>query len=1070
LATIHEILLRVAGETQDAETSLNRIARKVVETGTLKAAPEVDLKGATEAFTKLATINAALDELDGKNISAEFRLKIDRARTSLAFIENDLRNVMARITQARRTGSPMNESDLRRAGTLLRQLSGETERVGKMMAEAGGGAGNLNQQFSGMLGAIKQINPILQGLAIVLITALIPAMLALAASLVSAAGGVAVLANAFLASLGPAALLIVAIFQRVAKVIEVLQARKSAMSSQVKKSAQEQLAEAQAAETLRNAHNAVRDAIEARSGAQKRLDEAESQAHRQIVQARGTEVAAVNALRLATQDAFDAMAQSVRDATTALHSYQAAQLGIEQSKLDTKRARLELQKLRADMGLTGKKFDTLFNQLTDVSINPTQLRAAIKSQLAAGTITQDQALQLEQAHLDVRRAVLGEKEATDRLTQSKADLTKARRTEGDFIRNNIRAYAPYVQAVNAARTAERNYRRLLRQGIEQNPQVVAARDALRDANQRVTESQHDLNSTLKLQRLEAEQATGPLAQYHALMKKLTPVEQEFVRTLVGARKGFAAIMQGGTDAFFAGLIISFNTIKPLLAGASGLFTQLGTVWAQNLFLFSKQLVSPQNLVAFRQFGHAAVTLSGILGGRAWRAFFQIMVNLAKVAMPLLIDLANGFASTLEDAASATGDVSKTAPIINTMVESFRVWLHFIGAVFKALGAIVEVAAPFGDEIVGWLTDAVNAFADWAKSAKGKNEIKQFFSDTLPLVKETLTFIGKLGVVFLQALQLVAPVLAGFLHSINDFLSMLSTILGFFDKIVSSPIGQAIRFAIGQFIGFGAIGRIIGGIWKGLKIVGSTLDAVSGTVGRVLGFIVARFRGLFGAVGHAPGVVRSAVGGMIRALTSLPGRIGGIFRSVVGAITNWTAPLRGAARSVAGGILDAFRGIGRRISSFFGGVVGIIKGVLNRVIGVVNFVIRALDKVSVKIPKVSAFGVHIGGGRIGINIPEIPTLAKGGVPTGPLTALIGDANEAVLPLQGAVLKRVAHAIASELTVSLAQLAAASPALAGAGVTHRSATIENLNLITAEGGLPDGRAGVSSIAQEFQRRGI
>jgi phage-related protein len=210
--------------------------------------------------------------------------------------------------------------------------------------------------------------------------------------------------------------------------------------------------------------------------------------------------------------------------------------------------------------------------------------------------------------------------------------------------------------------------------------------------------------------------------------------------------------------------------------------------------------------------------------------------------------------------------------------------------------------------------------------------------------------------------------------------------------------------------------------------------------------------------------------MVRALLSLPGRIGGIFRSVVGAITNWTKPLRSAARTVAGGVLDAFRGIGHRIGSFFTGVVGIIKGVLNRVIGVVNFVIRALDKVSIKIPKVSAFGVHIGGGRIGINIPEIPTLARGGVPTGPMTALIGDVNEAVVPLQGVMLKRVANAIAGELAVSLARLAAVSPAAAGSGGTTRNAHIENLNLIAPETGIPDPRAAVTALASEFGRRGI
>lgn len=1072
MATVHEILLNIVGESRDGEQALNRIARKVIETGSLKASPEVDLKGATEAFAKIAAMRAALDELDGKNVNAEFSLKTDRARTSLSLMEAELRSVMARVTQSRRTGSPLNESELRRVTQLLVSLGRESEGIGKLMAEAGGGAGNLNQQFSGMLGFVKQINPVMQGLVIVIIAALVPAMVALAASLVAAAGGFAVLANALLAALGPAVLFAIGIFQRFALILQALQARRSAMSSQVKKSAQEQLQEAQAAEQNRNAHNAVRDAIEQRVAAQARLAQAQQAARRQIADAQRAEVAASQALKIATQDAYDAMAQSIRDATTALHAFQSAQLGIEQSKLDTKRARLELAKLRADMGLTGQKFDQLFNQLTDVSINPAQLRKAIQAQLSAGNITQDQALQLQQAHLDVQRAVLGEKEATDRLAQSKADLNKADRTQADFLQNGINAYRPYVQAVNTAAKAERDYQRLLKLGVQQNPQVVQARNALRDASQRVKEAQHDLNAELKIQKLQAQQATGPLAQYHALLKKLTPVEREFVKFLIQLRKGFAAITREGTDAFFAGLIVAFGNLKPVLGAMKDGFTALGAQWARNTILFSKQLMEPRNLANLRLFGQAALQLSDILGGRAFRAFFQIMLNLARIAMPLLVQFSRDFAGWLERAANNTADISKTAPIINQMVESFRVWLGFIKGVGNAIGAMVEVIAPFGDEIVGWLTKAVNAFADWLRSAKGRNAVSKFFQDALPLIRETLTFIGKLAVVFLQAFQFVAPVVAGVLHTLNDFLSIIIFILGVFNAIVSNPIGRAIRFAIGQFIGFGVVGKIIGAVFGALRRVGSILEALGARTGRITAFIRDRFSAVFGVVGRIGGVFRRAVGGAMGWFGSLPGRIGGVLRRVIDTLVGHSNPIVRAAGRIAEGVVGVFRGIGRRISGFFSGIVNVLKNVINAAIGVVNFAIRNLNKISVRIP---GWVPGVGGHHFGVHIPKIPTLAKGGVPTGPVAALIGDVNEAVLPLQGAVLRNVASAIANELLGSLATIAssqrggAGSPAGEGS-VTHRKTTIENVNLAVPEGGVPDPRSAVSLLANELGRRGI
>jgi hypothetical protein len=77
------------------------------------------------------------------------------------------------------------------------------------------------------------------------------------------------------------------------------------------------------------------------------------------------------------------------------------------------------------------------------------------------------------------------------------------------------------------------------------------------------------------------------------------------------------------------------------------------------------------------------------------------------------------------------------------------------------------------------------------------------------------------------------------------------------------------------------------------------------------------------------------------------------------------------------------------------VWGVIKMVINGYINLINIMIRGANKV--KLPK---WIPGIGGK--GINIPEIPNLAAGGIVTSPTIAQIGEAGpEAIVPLKAGV---------------------------------------------------------------------
>ncbi|MCL2855983.1 MAG: hypothetical protein FWE21_10290 [Defluviitaleaceae bacterium] len=124
--------------------------------------------------------------------------------------------------------------------------------------------------------------------------------------------------------------------------------------------------------------------------------------------------------------------------------------------------------------------------------------------------------------------------------------------------------------------------------------------------------------------------------------------------------------------------------------------------------------------------------------------------------------------------------------------------------------------------------------------------------------------------------------------------------------------------------------------------------------------------------------RTAFSGARRESDSLATTLG----RVTGNLTNnW----QGFTAGLADGWQNAWQGIGQKFN-----------GVVNRIITGFNGMIGGINRISIDIP------VWLGGGRLGFNIPQIPSipaLARGGIVSAPTLALVGEAGkEAVLPLE------------------------------------------------------------------------
>lgn len=131
------------------------------------------------------------------------------------------------------------------------------------------------------------------------------------------------------------------------------------------------------------------------------------------------------------------------------------------------------------------------------------------------------------------------------------------------------------------------------------------------------------------------------------------------------------------------------------------------------------------------------------------------------------------------------------------------------------------------------------------------------------------------------------------------------------------------------------------------------------------------------------IVKGMYDSAVNSINGIKTEFKGLLTFVTGAFSgDWTKAWDGAKTSFAG---------------CFQALPDFAKGPLNLVISLANKAIAGLNSLgSFKIPDMVP---GIGGQSVGINIPEIPMLAAGGIATGPSLAMVGEGREpeAILPL-------------------------------------------------------------------------
>lgn len=156
----------------------------------------------------------------------------------------------------------------------------------------------------------------------------------------------------------------------------------------------------------------------------------------------------------------------------------------------------------------------------------------------------------------------------------------------------------------------------------------------------------------------------------------------------------------------------------------------------------------------------------------------------------------------------------------------------------------------------------------------------------------------------------------------------------------------------------------------------------------------------------------------------------VFIKVIKRMTEGVRDRVGALKKIFSGIIDfvtgvftgdwkkAWNGVKKIFAGIFEGLLCYVRKPLNFIIDMINWVITGLNKISFKLPDWSILGDYAGQ-SFGINIKEIPHLARGGIVNGPTVAQIGEAGkEAVVPLENTgFVNKLASALGSAVMAAM-----------------------------------------------------
>lgn len=359
---------------------------------------------------------------------------------------------------------------------------------------------------------------------------------------------------------------------------------------------------------------------------------------------------------------------------------------------------------------------------------------------------------------------------------------------------------------------------------------------------------------------------------------------------------------------------------------------------------------------------------------------EIRENIGRKILPLQAK----FASLTLKALPAIGKVGEAAmDKLNTGLDWIIQKGGELSSLFKNNGIAGAIEKMFGADAgqlakkaEGYATTFMGGFKKVLSGdvAGGTGEILSMMGFDKKSVQTIQAFAVSIGGAFKKIGPMAMTMAKAIGKGIQAILPTVKSAINFFAQKVLPVVQRVVGFITGTILpkmvsyfqtNIPKIGQIISNVWSVAKpILSFFADGIS-AIWSVAQPVISYLAGAFSGLGT----------GIMSTLSGITGFISGIFTG------NWA--------KAWDGVKQIFRG-------FAEALIGIFKTPINAIIGLINKAIQGINSLHIDIPD---WVPGLGGKTFGINIPEIPLLAKGGIATAPTLSVVGEGREkeAILPL-------------------------------------------------------------------------
>lgn len=405
-----------------------------------------------------------------------------------------------------------------------------------------------------------------------------------------------------------------------------------------------------------------------------------------------------------------------------------------------------------------------------------------------------------------------------------------------------------------------------------------------------------------------------------------------------------AIGNTKTGGLLSGLLGKAGTAAGGLLGAAkgGLGGLLGKAGAA--IMGSKAGMAVGGLL-----GKAGGAFSAIAGSGAVKAIGGAASGGLGILSSIWGPIAGGFGTLLSGALPVVGVVSSIIAVVSLLGDNLEYIREIVGGLFVD-GGVASALSGFREMLFG----QGGIFAGNEAAAGAFDGIVQMLQSVMGIVGQVVTFAN----------TTVKPIIEG--------------IFNFITQTVVPVILQTIQTAAPY------ISSIISGI-------GSAVMTVAQIIGQAIQFVMPVIRTLATILLNIGQVVVPSVLAAIAVFSEgISNAITGVKTIFEGVITFITGVFSGNWRKAWEGVRSIFTGIFDTLGALF-------KAPINAVITLINKAIAGINGLNITIPD---WVPGLGGKTFGLNIPEIPMLARGGFTNG--ASIAGEAGtEAVISFQRAV---------------------------------------------------------------------